>query len=71
MRVTGSDGQPPGAWRSLVRFAGLLLALAPLGAGFVPVLFDSRRRALHDYLARTVVVRGGDGLAVNAKALTT
>jgi len=34
-----------------------VLAVAPLGAGFVPVLFDDRRRALPDYLARTVVVR--------------
>jgi uncharacterized RDD family membrane protein YckC len=57
LRVAGSDGQPPGALRSLVRFVGLLIALAPFGLGFVPVLFDSRRRALHDYLVGTVVVR--------------
>jgi hypothetical protein len=38
-----------------VRFAGLLLAIVPLFAGFLPVLFDERRRGLPDYLAGTVV----------------
>jgi uncharacterized RDD family membrane protein YckC len=42
--------------RSLVRFAGLLLAIVPMFAGFVPVLFTAERRGLPDYLARTVVV---------------
>jgi uncharacterized RDD family membrane protein YckC len=35
---------------------GLFLAIIPLFAGFVPALFDQRRRALPDYLAGTVVV---------------
>jgi len=55
MRVLGPGGRPPRAWRSLVRFAGLLLAIVPLFAGFLPVLFDRRRRGLHDLLAGTVV----------------
>ena len=45
------------AWPMLVRLAGTLLALAPLGAGFLPVLSDLCRRALQDFLAGTVVVR--------------
>jgi uncharacterized RDD family membrane protein YckC len=56
LRVVGPTGGPPSAGRSLLRFAGLMLAIAPLGAGFIPVLFDSRRRALQDFVARTVVV---------------
>jgi uncharacterized RDD family membrane protein YckC len=55
LRVLDGDGEPPGLWRSLVRFAGLLLAIVPLFAGFLPVLFDERRRGLPDYLAGTVV----------------
>jgi len=35
---------------------GLFLAIIPLFAGFIPALFDRRRRALPDYLAGTVVV---------------
>jgi uncharacterized RDD family membrane protein YckC len=37
------------------RFIGMLLCLIPLGAGFIPVLFDDRRRGPHDRLAGTVV----------------
>lgn len=42
--------------RSVVRTVGLALAIIPCFLGFVPALFDSRRRALPDYLAGTVVV---------------
>ncbi len=56
LRVVDGRGLPPGAGRSLVRFAGLLLAIIPCFAGFLPVLVDDRRRALQDYLAGTVVL---------------
>jgi len=55
LRVSTADGTPPSFWRAFVRLIGLLLAIVPLFAGFVPVLFDSKRRALPDYLAATVV----------------
>jgi uncharacterized RDD family membrane protein YckC len=35
---------------------GLVLAVVPLFAGFLPVLFTARRRGLPDFLAGTVVV---------------
>ena len=57
LRVEGPDGSPPGVGRSLLRALAALVALAPLGLGLVPVLFDRRRRALQDFVARTVVVR--------------
>jgi uncharacterized RDD family membrane protein YckC len=56
LRVLTSSGTPLRAGRSVLRFLGLLLAMAPLFAGFLPVLFDARRRGLHDFLAGTVVV---------------
>jgi uncharacterized RDD family membrane protein YckC len=56
VHVAGPDGRAPGALRSVVRVVGLALAIAPFCAGFLPVLFDRRRRALQDYLAGTVVV---------------
>jgi hypothetical protein len=52
----GADGLPPGFGRSLVRLVGLALAIIPCFAGFLPVLVDERRRALQDFLARTVVL---------------
>ena len=42
--------------RALVRVAGLVVAIIPFFAGFIPVLFDGRRRGLPDYVAGTVVV---------------
>jgi len=46
--------------RSVLRFVGLTLAAIPLFAGFLPILFDDRRRGLHDMIARTVVVDASD-----------
>jgi uncharacterized RDD family membrane protein YckC len=56
LRVVTAGGEPPSLWRSVVRLVGLGLAIIPLFAGFIPVLFDDRRRGVHDMLARTVVV---------------
>jgi uncharacterized RDD family membrane protein YckC len=57
LRFEGPDGRPPRVGRSLLRFAASVLALAPLALGLLPVLYDRRRRALQDLVARTVVVR--------------
>ena len=50
------DGERLSVGRSVVRLVGLMLAAIPLFAGFLPILFDDRRRGLHDMLAGTVVV---------------
>lgn len=42
--------------RALLRVLVLPLSFIPLCAGILLILFDGRRRALHDRLARTVVV---------------
>ena len=42
--------------RALVRLVALTLCAIPLFAGFLPILFDDRRRGFHDMLAGTVVV---------------
>jgi uncharacterized RDD family membrane protein YckC len=55
LRVYHAD-EPPAIWRSLVRLVGIVLAIIPLFAGFLPVLFDPKRRALPDYMAGTTVV---------------
>ena len=56
LRVVTATGERPGFWRSVLRLIGLGLAIIPLFAGFLPVLVDDRRRALQDFLARTVVL---------------
>jgi uncharacterized RDD family membrane protein YckC len=59
LRVMTPDGEHPGLGRSFVRLIGLGLAIIPLFAGFLPVLFDARRRGLHDMIAGTVVLYAG------------
>jgi uncharacterized RDD family membrane protein YckC len=56
LRVSDHRGRPPSLGRSVVRFFGLVLAIVPLFAGFLPVLVDDRRRGLHDFLAGTIVL---------------
>lgn len=56
LRVRRGDGSGISVLRALVRVAGLALAIIPFFAGFIPVLFDGRRRGLPDYVAGTVVV---------------
>ena len=56
VRVVRPDGTAPSPLRGVLRYVGLVLSIATLGAGFLPALFDSRRRGLPDLLAGTVVV---------------
>jgi uncharacterized RDD family membrane protein YckC len=55
LRIVDQRGRPPHLVRAVVRLIGLFFAIVPLFAGFVPVVFDRRRRALQDFMARTVV----------------
>ena len=56
VRVQGPDGNTPSISRSLMRLVGLVLAIVPMFAGFIPVLFTERRRGLPDFLGSTVVL---------------
>ena len=69
--VSAEDGTPPSLWRSIVRLIGLVLAIIPLFAGFLPVLVDNRRRGIHDMLADTVVVHGHDQWTSDFTAITS
>src|SRR5262245_4733181 len=55
VRVRGPAGDNISIGRSIVRVVGLLLAIVPMFAGFIPILFTERRRGLPDFLAGTVV----------------
>lgn len=56
IRVVGAKGRPLRVRRALVRCIGVVLAVLPLFAGYLPILFDTKRRGFHDLLAGTVVV---------------
>ena len=59
LRVLTTLGLTPRPARSIVRVLWLGLCIVPFFAGFVPVLFDARRRGVHDMVAGTFVVHAG------------
>ncbi len=56
LRVIGDDGRPLDAAGGMLRAVGCMLVPATLGLSYVPALFSSDHRALHDRLAGTRVV---------------
>jgi uncharacterized RDD family membrane protein YckC len=58
--ASGIDPAPISTRRALLRLIGMVIAALPLLAGFLLVLFDDRRRGLHDRIARTVVLDAPD-----------
>ena len=58
LRIERKDGEPLSVRRALLRhLVGYPLTLLTLGLGFLVSAFDPQGRALHDWLAGTVVVR--------------
>lgn len=55
--VVNSSGRRPGPLRAIGRTLGYLFSALPVSLGFLWVGFDRERRALHDLLADTYVVR--------------
>lgn len=60
VRVVRADGKRLTFARSLVRWVGLVVSLAPLGLGFLWCLWDDRRQIWADKMAHTVVVYAWD-----------
>ena len=56
LRVISDDGRPIDAAGGVLRAVGCMLVPATLGLSYVPALFSSDHRALHDRLAGTRVV---------------
>jgi len=57
LRVIGDDGRPVDAAGGMLRAAGCMLVPITLGLSYLPALFTSDHRALHDRLAGTRVVQ--------------
>ncbi|HET6892315.1 MAG TPA: RDD family protein [Pyrinomonadaceae bacterium] len=58
LRVQRPNGEEPGVGRALLRhFVGYPLSFLTLGFGFLLAALTTRGRALHDFIADTVVVR--------------
>jgi len=62
LRLERTDGRVPGIGRAALRhLVGYPLSLLPLGLGFLIVTVNPTGRALHDYVAGTIVVRRSSG----------
>ncbi|WP_038092152.1 RDD family protein [Acidihalobacter prosperus] len=57
IRLVSTDGKPIGWKRATVRFAAASFSWILLGSGFLWSLFDPDKRALHDILSHTRLVR--------------
>lgn len=57
LRVVDASGRPPSYFRALARAVAGTLGLALAGLGLLSMAFDPARRAMHDRLLRTRVVR--------------
>lgn len=57
LRVASADGTPITFPRAFLRQVAKVLSALPLQAGFLLAIFTPRRQALHDLIARTVVLR--------------
>jgi uncharacterized RDD family membrane protein YckC len=57
LRVISVRGLPPSPTRAIARYAALLVSVAPAGLGWLWCVFDRERRAAHDHLAGTYVIR--------------
>lgn len=57
IRVISLTGRPIGWWASFERFGGYAAGFATGLLGFLQILWDDNRQAIHDKIAATVVVR--------------
>ncbi len=57
LKVTMSDGRPVPLGRAFGRYFAKLLSLFTLGIGYIIAAFDDEKRALHDHICDTRVVR--------------
>jgi uncharacterized RDD family membrane protein YckC len=57
LKVTGLDGQRIRLGRAFLRYWARMLSAMPWQCGFVMAAFTAKKQALHDMLAKTLVVR--------------
>jgi len=58
LRVVSEDGSPLTVLHAAARYFSFWISALTLGVGFLIVLFDPQRRALHDHIAKTRVLIG-------------
>jgi uncharacterized RDD family membrane protein YckC len=69
IRVVKTDGSPVGARQAVIRTLAFPLSFLLLGLGFLGILTNRNRHALHDRLAGTAVVYSWDARAARLRWL--
>jgi uncharacterized RDD family membrane protein YckC len=69
VQVVGQDGTSVGTRRGLVRTLAFPLSFILLGTGFLGILLEHDRRALHDVIAGTAVVYCWDAREARLRSL--
>ena len=69
VRVVRADGQAIDPWRGVVRALVFPLSFLLFGLGFLGILVQRERRALHDLIAGTAVIYGWDARAARLRFL--
>jgi uncharacterized RDD family membrane protein YckC len=69
VQVVGQDGNRAGTKRGLVRTLAFPLSFILLGLGFISILFEHDRRALHDLIADTAVIYAWDAREARLRSL--
>ena len=70
LQVLTEDGHDVSGRRAIARTLAFPLSFLILGLGFLGILLDGQRRALHDIIARTVVVYSWDARAARLRFLS-
>ena len=69
IRVVGTEGDPITGRQAVIRTLTLPLSFLLFGLGFIGILLNKDRHALHDRFARTVVVYSWDARAARLRWL--
>jgi len=69
IRVVATDGDPITPKQAVIRTLTLPLSFLLMGLGFIGILLNKDRHALHDRLAKTVVVYSWDARAARLRWL--
>jgi uncharacterized RDD family membrane protein YckC len=69
IQVVSADGTPMRPRQAAVRTLAMPLSIAVVGLGFIGILIQRERRALHDLLAGTAVVYSWDARAARLRWL--
>ena len=56
IKVTNDKGDPVNAYQAVIRNFCKILSLFLFFLGFVAILFNAKRKALHDYIGGTLVL---------------